>query len=182
MDAAWKSLYPRPGAPAAPPGGRVRGTRGFALALFAVVLLAGCGGGGGGSDGGTPPPGGGTGTPPTLTATVPADGATNVVRNVAIALTFSEAMETAATEGAVTAMPAAPGTFAWSAGNTVLTLTPDANLAASTAYTVTVGTAARDAEGDAPAAALSFAFTTGSTVSTGSGNWDEMVWDMDTWQ
>ena len=105
-------------------------------------------------------------TPPTVTATTPGNGVTGVAPNAAISLTFSEAMDTAATEAVFSISPAVGGSFSWSAGNSVLTFTPTANFNLSTSYTVTLGTGARDAVGESLAAQFQFSFTTGSSGPT----------------
>jgi len=72
---------------------------------------------------------GGVDIPPTVDATDPDDGATGVPVDTAIEVTFSEAMDTASAEGAFSIDPAATGSFGWDAGDTVMTFTPDADLA-----------------------------------------------------
>jgi len=83
-------------------------------------------------------------TPPVISASTPTRGATGFNLAAAIVLTFSEPMDATATQGAVTLTPN-PGaiTFTWSGGNTVLSI-GHATLAASTAYTVTVSSSAKD--------------------------------------
>jgi methionine-rich copper-binding protein CopC len=95
-----------------------------------------------------------------LDATVPSDGATGVAVDTSIQLTFSEAMDTASVEGALSFAPAIACTFAWSSGDTVLTCDPDSDLAAGTDYDVTVSTSAQDADGTSLEAAASFGFET----------------------
>lgn len=71
----------------------------------------------------------GTGpTPPTVSGTDPIDGAKDVALNAPITITFDKAMDKTATEGAITASPSITWTKAWS-GDTIITLTPSANLA-----------------------------------------------------
>jgi len=74
--------------------------------------------------------------PPRITATVPADGATDVPLDQSIIVTFSEAMDTA-TVSCLLVPPdvsLAPG---WSGGDMVLTLTHVTPFATTTIYTVT---------------------------------------------
>jgi hypothetical protein len=135
-------------------------------------------GGSGGSTGGSGGSGGsGDTAPPTVTATTPAPTTTGVSKSAIITVTFSEAMQvasiTASTSGAsctgtiqvssdnfatCAAMVANP---VGSAGNTVFTLTPSGGLASLGAYKVRVTTGAKDAAGNALAAAYtaSDAFT-----------------------
>ncbi|MBI4083652.1 MAG: Ig-like domain-containing protein, partial [Candidatus Lambdaproteobacteria bacterium] len=107
---------------------------------------------------------------PTVAGTSPTDGATNQAVSQAIAVTFSEAMDTAVAAGTVGSIsPAVSGTWSWF-NSTTLTFTPTATFAEKTAYTVTIGTAAKDSAGNALAAPYGFGFTTGDftrpTVST----------------
>ncbi|TLZ50665.1 MAG: hypothetical protein E6K18_06835 [Methanobacteriota archaeon] len=84
-------------------------------------------------------------TRPSLTATVPPNGQNNVGVNTNIVLTFSEAMSTAATAGAVNVGPAIGGRVdSWNGPtNTILTIT-HAAFSGATMYTVTVSCAALD--------------------------------------
>jgi len=118
---------------------------------IALVALAACGGGGG--------PGPGP-TAPTVTATVPADGAVGVAVDATISLTFSRAMNQATTEAAMTSTPAVAADCLWNAPDTVITCTPAADLAFETLHTFTVGVGATSAAGGNLATALEFSFTT----------------------
>lgn len=102
---------------------------------------------------------------PTVTATVPLDGAVDASRNAAIVLTFSLPMDEAATESAWSAEPVIACGFSWNAGRTVLTCLPASNLAPDTSFTVTLGTGARSVAGVPLAAPFSFAFTTGGDLT-----------------
>lgn len=132
-----------------------------ALALLTLglvgLLVISCGGGGGG---------GPSVTAPTVSSTLPPDGATNVAVDSAITITFSKAMNRSASEAAFSATPAIDCDFAWNAASTVLTCAPTADLATDTTYTVTVATSAVDAGGTPLAAPVSFAFSTGDEVTT----------------
>jgi hypothetical protein len=85
-------------------------------------------------------------TPPTITAVLPEDGATDVPVSTTISATFSEAMNETSAEAAFSITPTVAGTFSWD-GNT-MTFTPDAYLAFSTEYTVTIAATATDLAGN----------------------------------
>jgi hypothetical protein len=102
--------------------------------------------------------------PPTVTATVPANGATNVPVGQVLSATFSEAM-TPATIGASTFTVTGPGGTAVSGAVTysglVATFTPAANsLAYNTLYTATITTGAQDLAGQPLAVNYTWTFTT----------------------
>lgn len=110
-------------------------------------------------------------TAPTVTATVPANLATNVPLNQIVSATFSEAMNPstinstnftlqAAGGGAVT------GIVAYAAVGNTLTFTPAANLSASTTYTATITTGVTSLSGAALAANYVWTFTTGTAANT----------------
>lgn len=101
---------------------------------------------------------------PTVTATVPADGTSDVAVTTLISVAFSLPMNTAATEGALTSVPAIDCAFGWNDTDTTLTCTPNAPLAPDTAYTLNVGTDAESAAGTALASAVDIAFTTAPEV------------------
>jgi len=105
-------------------------------------------------------------TAPTATMTQPAVGATSVALDGTVVISFSEAMARTATQGAISFTPAVTGlTFTWSVGDTVLTV-GHAAFAASTQYTLTVSTAARDAcnPGLDLASAYTASFNTAATT------------------
>jgi hypothetical protein len=94
-------------------------------------------------------------TPPTVSVTIPASGATGVLPNQTISATFSKVMDpaTITASGTFTVVvagvggAAVPGTVSY-AGSTA-TFTPTANLAASTQFTATITNAAKDLSGNA---------------------------------
>ncbi len=103
---------------------------------------------------------------PTVTSTDPASAAVNVPLNQKIAANFSTAMDPSTISAAGTFTVAAtvggavvPGTVSY-AGNTAV-FTPTADLAASTQYTATITTAAKDLTGVALTANYVWSFTTG---------------------
>ncbi len=100
---------------------------------------------------------------PTVTGCAPADGATSVIRNTSVRVTFSEDMETSSVEAAFGLTPSATGAFAWS-GATSLTFTPDQSLDSHTTCTITIGTGASDPAGNGLAAEYTSSFTTGGEV------------------
>jgi hypothetical protein len=105
-------------------------------------------------------------TPPSLTGRAPAPGASDVAPGANVVATFSEPMDPASLAGGAFSLapsaggPAVAATVTTSAGNTVLTLDPAADLAPGTAYTATITAGARDAAGNALASAQSWSFTT----------------------
>lgn len=161
-----------------------KGSRmGAVLVLLIALAVAACGGGGGGSGssgGGGSDGGGGDGdvvgsddTLPEVETTSPYTSQDGVATNTAIAVVFSEPMDTANTEDAFTLEAGdgsgeKTGSFAWSNGDRALTFAPDPPtpdspaLDASSVYTVTVDTGATDVAGNPLEAPLSFSFTTGS--------------------
>jgi hypothetical protein len=93
---------------------------------------------------------------PTITATSPADIATNVAINNTVNATFSKAMIPATISStsftlATSAVPAASvlGTVTYDAVNHIATFKPSSNLAPSTSYTATVTNAVTDLAGNA---------------------------------
>lgn len=108
--------------------------------LFFAAALAGC------ADQGAP----GADDPfaPVITATSPTDGQTGVSTATAVSVTFSEAMDTAATETAFALSPLADGAFSWDAGETAIVFAPAAQLAPDTSYTATMGADAADLAGN----------------------------------
>jgi hypothetical protein len=103
---------------------------------------------------------------PTVTSTDPATAAIAVPLNQKVAATFSTVMDPSTISAASTFTLAAtvggaavPGTVSY-AGNTAL-FAPTANLAASTQYTATITTAAKDLTGVAMTANYVWNFTTG---------------------
>ncbi|MGA3009662.1 MAG: Ig-like domain-containing protein [Terracidiphilus sp.] len=95
-------------------------------------------------------------TQPELTKTIPANLATNVPLNQAISATFTEAMNpltlTTATfllyQGSSLSGTPIPATITYDPINFIATLTPTTLLTASTTYTVTVTTGAKDVNGN----------------------------------
>lgn len=105
-------------------------------------------------------------TPPTVTSTIPVNSATVVPINSNVTATFSEAMDpTTLTTTTFTLMQGATpvtGTVTYS-GSTA-TFNPTANLAASTVYTATITTGAKDLADNALAVNKVWSFTTGTVA------------------
>jgi hypothetical protein len=103
--------------------------------------------------------------PPTVTSSLPADGASSVARNTAVRATFSRAMDPAtltASSFTLTGPGGASvtGTVSYDGPSRTATLTPQQNLAAGATYTAQLTTAVQAADGTALASAVTWAFTT----------------------
>ena len=107
-------------------------------------------------------------TPPTVSATSPAPGATGVGTNTKITATFSKALDptsiTAAAFTVAQGASAVAGVVTYGPGSTA-TFAPAAALAGSLVFTVTV-TGVKDLSGNALASPFAWTFTTGSTADT----------------
>ena len=106
-------------------------------------------------------------TPPTVTSTVPANGAQNVAIGSSIAATFSEAMApltiSTATFTLQQGATPVPGTVTYS--GTTATFVPLSSLAPATAYTASITNGAQDLAGNALASNYVWSFTTGAALS-----------------
>jgi len=145
-------------------GARGNATRGIGnrmLVGLLVAALAACGDGNG-QDFLTPIGGNGGGTDttaPTVVGTSPANGATSVPRTAAIAVTFSENLDSASVTNAAFSLDnGVTGTIV--VNGAVATLTPAPGLPASTTVTGTLSTAIKDRAGNPLAAPVTFQFTT----------------------
>lgn len=147
--------------------------------------------GAGVTDAGGPPAeggadGGDAATPaPEVVEWFPTDGATEVPRAAAVRLTFSQAMDRAATELAFSMMSggvAVAGTFSWTEGDKVLVFMPSAELTAGTSYMVTVGPEAAGQNGKSLATTFTIEFTTALEDVAVNAVWDDFLWDVDNWQ
>jgi hypothetical protein len=123
------------------------------LVTVVVTLLAACGGG---SD--SP----GDTTAPTVTATIPVNGASGVGVRTTLSATFSEALNaTSVGDTSFTLMHGASsvaGTVSYS--GTTATFTPTSQLSFSTTYTATLTTGVKDVAGNALAGNYTLTFTT----------------------
>jgi hypothetical protein len=106
-------------------------------------------------------------TLPMVNSTDPLNNAIGVARNKVVVLTFSEAMTASTINGTTFTLKQGTtpvsGTVAYS--GTTSTFTPTNGLAASTTYTATITTGAKDLAGNALAANIVWSFTTGGNVS-----------------
>jgi hypothetical protein len=100
--------------------------------------------------------------PPAVIANSPTG--TDVPVTAPITVTFSKPMNQASAEAAFSISPLVTGTKSW-VGNMMI-FTPDAPLAYSTPYTVTIGTGAQDTGGIPMAAPYVWTFTTRALVSS----------------
>ena len=113
-------------------------------------------------------------TPPTVTTTVPASGATGVATSSAVSATFSEALNAATVSGTTFSLVPSGGsavaaTVTYSSGSLTATLTPSAALATSTTYTATLKSGAsgiKDVAGNALLADKVWTFTTAAAADT----------------
>jgi hypothetical protein len=99
---------------------------------------------------------------PVVLGTNIAEGATNVAVNASITVNFSKAMNTGVTEAAIGISPPATMGFGWSPDFTQVTITFTPDLAASTAYNLTVGAGATDTDGLSMVGPFNLNFTTGA--------------------
>ena len=130
------------------------------------LLIAGCGGGGGG--GGNGDDDATDNTPPLVSSTSPADGATDVPISGVIAATFSEAMDGSTITNitfTLSSNPPIPGAVSYSSGKKTASFTPSADLGHMTTYTATITTEAEDPAGNALGADYIWTFTTGAEGS-----------------
>jgi hypothetical protein len=107
-------------------------------------------------------------TPPTVTATSSANGATGVLTNTKIGATFSEALDpltiTTTTFTLKQGTTPVSGTVSYSGVNAVFA--PTTNLAASTAYTATITSGAKDLAGNGLVTDFVWGFTTAAATDT----------------
>ena len=85
-------------------------------------------------------------TPPKILSTKPSNGETDVETNTMISITFSEAMNLASVDEALTINPSINYTHSWN-GN-IITIQTEKNLDYKTNITITVGTKAKDLAGN----------------------------------
>ncbi len=109
--------------------------------------------------------------PPVVTGTAPAKGAAGVTVNTAIKITFNEAVARGSAFSGITLKSGSTVVnYTYQIAGNMLTLTPYANLAYSTGYTVTLPVqAVQDLAGNGLAGEYSFDFTTASSGGGGGG-------------
>ena len=107
-------------------------------------------------------------TPPTVTSTVPATGATNVPVGNALAATFSEAMDPLSISSATFTLQQGATAIAGvvSYAGVTATFKPTGNLAPNVLFTATITTGAKDLAGNALVSNYVWTFTTGATPDT----------------
>ena len=98
---------------------------------------------------------------PTVTATNPPAGASDVAINPTLRATFSEAMDPTTLTNQTFTVAGVPATVTYDVATRVVRLKPTANLAPNTLYTATISTSARDLAGIPLASNFSWSFTTG---------------------
>ncbi len=119
-----------------------------------------------------PPPCAAPEVPPAVVSRSPEDGETDVLRNVAVWVTFDTDLDPATIESPATGLWAEAGAgpvaaaVTWSPGELRATLVPAAPLPAGAAVTVHLETTIASATGIAFAAPESWSFTTGATLDT----------------
>ncbi len=101
--------------------------------------------------------------PPTLTASDPVEGSSNVPVTKVITATLSEAMKAASfTPTTVTVDNGVTVTLSYTAGTNTLTITPTERLACNTTHHVAIGAGATDLAGNGLVQPATFSFTTTS--------------------
>ena len=139
----------------------------FAL-LSAGALAAGCGGGGGGDDLETPA---GTAAP-AVTYVTPSNNAAGVGTNTPVTVSFSQPMNRASLDAALTLVDQQTGLavplqgVAYDATNHIATVTPQQPLHAGGTYRATVSAAATGADGKAMDSGYAWSFGTASGADT----------------
>lgn len=103
---------------------------------------------------------------PVVKVSAPEAGATMVPTNAVLSITFNEAMQKPTVDGAFSITPSVAGTVLWDDTNSLRSFQPSAPLTPSTQYTITIGTDAKDAAGNALAAPFVATFTTAAAPDT----------------
>lgn len=130
-----------------------------AVGVFGAVMVSGCGRAGGG---GTPVPV----TPPAVSSTSPADGATGVSVSANVTAVFSKDMDQSTVTSSTFTLKLKSGGAAlssevtYNASAKTATLDPGPTLEYNATYEATISTAVKDAAGNALASAKTWVFTT----------------------
>ncbi len=141
------------------------------LAFLLAVVIAGCGDPDKNAGAGNP---GAPLTPPTVTAVTPPTGSTgNCPNNVLITATFSKPMNpatiTTSTFTLTTGGASVSGAVTYVAATQIATFTPSGALAASSPFTATITTGAKDQFGNGLAANFVWTFTTSAPCPPPAG-------------
>jgi hypothetical protein len=132
----------------------------WSVALLLIGLVAGCGGTSNSRPADT--------IPPTISSTAPLNSAAFVPLNASVTASFSEAMTPSSISATTFTLQQGTTTVAGTVSylGTTATFKPTGNLVASTAYTATVTTGAKDLPGNALAVSKTWSFTTGTVTDT----------------
>ncbi|MBI5232912.1 MAG: Ig-like domain-containing protein, partial [Deltaproteobacteria bacterium] len=104
-------------------------------------------------------------TPPTVSSTTPAAGATGAAVTGPVTATFSEAMDPSTiTSGTFTLSGGVSGNVSYDATSMTATFTLSSNLAAATTYTAAITTGVKDSAGNQMAAEKTWTFTTAAAT------------------
>lgn len=108
---------------------------------------------------------------PTVNSFNPANGATGVATNVAPTITFNQAMNPSSITTSTCNITGVTSTVALDSTHKIVTITPSANLANSTSYTINATTGCQQADGVPLGSSASSSFTTiGATPTVTSTN------------
>lgn len=142
------------------------------IALLSTALLSGCGGGkwdpvpgadnGNGTGNGN---GNGNGDGPTVTASSPADNATDVALDAPITYTFNEAMDADSIDAETFTLvgpneTGVTGEVSYASASNTATFAPESDLEPDSVYTASVTTGVRNSAGEPLASEHSWSFTT----------------------
>ena len=105
-------------------------------------------------------------TPPTVSSTAPANGATNISPGTAVTALFSEAVTASSVNATTFTLKAGSSSVGGNVtlNGTTATFTPSAPLVSSTTYTGTITTGVRDIAGNAMTANHAWSFTTAAAA------------------
>jgi|GEM_PF-2868645 len=126
----------------------------LAVVLFVSLLMTGC------QKNNGPAPPADDKTPPIIISASPDDGPTDVPTKASVILTFSKKMDTASVKDAFSMSPSVNGAFKWSDGDTVMTFTPDSELAPGTLYSCMITPVAKDTAKNALENQIEWSWTT----------------------
>ncbi len=115
----------------------------------------------------------GAGTPPSVTAQTPANGATAVATTSAVTASFDRPLNPGTVNGQTFTLTAAGGsavaaTVTYNSGSSIATLTPSAPLIPSAQYTATLSTGIQAVDGTALSSPVTWSFTTRAALTVTS--------------